>query len=113
MNVVTAITKTVITTIARTRPNAPPNTRSTHRNPTSSIAQRLSLPAIFAITTTRAKMVTNAAIFAIDCDFTYGANDGAKRQYSHAANKYPTTVPASENISKKKPWAAATNTETR
>src|SRR5437016_13693604 len=102
-NAVKANTPTVTTIKPLTRPKAPPRNRSTQRSPAPRIAQRTILAVAPARRTTARKIVKKAARSAIAGDFTYGKNHGAKRPYPQAASKYPTTVPANEITSKKKP----------
>ncbi len=107
-----AMTPTVTMTTPRTSPKAPPRNRSIQRSPTSRIALRTIRAIIPATRTTAKKIVKKPARSAIAGDFTYGKNQEAICQYPQAASRKPITVPAREKISKKKPWTAASQTET-
>src|SRR5262249_18898921 len=61
--------------------------------------------------TTDKKIVRNPAKSAKAGSLTYCTNHGASLPYPHAASRNPRTAPARQMISKKKPWAAASNAE--
>ena len=102
-----AITSTITTNAPRKNPNAPPSNRSNHRIPTLLVAHRAIRPAIPARMTTVTKINRNPAPPATTSLLTYGARYLAATGYSQAARRYPKTVPANENNSNTKPWAAA------
>ena len=105
-----AITITVITNKPRTIPNAAPRTRSTHRRPASRTAQLTILPIAPARMDTAVNTTKKATILAAQGGLIKVIHP-ATVVYSQAASRNPTTTPAREKTSKKKPCAAATKTD--
>src|SRR6266513_338969 len=106
-----ASTRTVVASTPRTKPNAPPSRRSNQRSPASAALQRINFPIAPAMTATTIKIDKKLTRFATQGALTYGKTKGASLPYCQAARRYPTTTPAKENTSEKKPCEAATRVE--